>query len=210
MMRCIIITTLVLSHEICHNPPLFASQLVYSNINVFDTFWYVNTWNFYSRHCISTLWSKAYNRFWWVYIKKIISFIFLPFTKKVLELLVPSQINGATVSLIIPILVLGWQMTNASWQTWIIIRLASNDENMATATGYQHARPQLAPDWRSLSGSEHRSQLSIAVTVITSAVSWLREEINWHVIVHNVYAYGAMSEGILNDCENVFKKIMYD
>ena len=54
----------------------------------------------------------------------------------------------------------------------------------------------------------------IVLTALTVAVSWLREEINWHVIVHDVYAYiayGAMSEGKLNDCENVFKiRYMYD
>ena len=31
-------TGMVLSHEICHNSPLFASQLIYSDVNVFDTF----------------------------------------------------------------------------------------------------------------------------------------------------------------------------
>ena len=54
--------------------------------------------------------------------------------------------------------------------------------------------------------AQHRGDCPGSVlTTFTVAVSWLREEINWHVIVHDVHAYGAISEGILNDCENVFK-----
>ena len=54
--------------------------------------------------------------------------------------------------------------------------------------------------------AQHRGDCPDSVlTTLTVAVSWLREEVNWHVIVHDVYAYGAISEDILNDCENVFR-----
>ena len=46
--------------------------------------------------------------------------------------------------------------------------------------------------------AQHRGDCHhYVLTALTVAVSWLREEINWHVIVHDVYAYiayGAMSE----------------